>query len=115
MEPSYGNAQHTDITRMPNIILNIPTQPYVSSLLPPSTPPTNTTDIVPFLQAPLVQLKTILKHQLNYPDHFTFCLEGYNGKVDSDKLASNITTVASKNGTSLKIDVNDQCKARPNN
>ena len=33
---------------------------------------------------------------------------------DSEKLASNIITEATKNGSSLKIEVNDIYKVRPN-
>ena len=85
-----------------------------SSLLPPSKNIINTTDISLFLQDPSVQLETILRHQLNYPDHCNLCLEGYNGKTDSDKMTSNIITAATNNGISLNIEINDQYAARPN-
>ena len=85
-----------------------------SSLLPPSKNVINTTDISLFLQDPSVQLGTILKNQLNYPDHWNLCLEGYNGKADSDNMTSNIITAATNNGTSLNIEINDQYAARPN-
>ena len=74
----------------------------------------NTTNIVPFIQVPSAQLGTILRNRLHYPDRCNFCLEGYIGKGDSDKLVSNIITSATKNVTSLKIEINDKFKARPN-
>ena len=74
-------ARHADSTWIPKIILNINTPQYVSSLLPLSTTSINTTDIVPFLQVPSVQLGIFLRHELNYPTHCNFCLEGYNGGV----------------------------------
>ena len=89
-------ARHADSTWIPKIILNIPNPPYVSNLLSPSTTPINTTDIVPFLQIPSVQLGIILKNELNYPGHCNLCLEGYNGKDDSDKLDGSIIAAASK-------------------
>ena len=89
-------ARHDDSTWITNIVLNIPTPPYVSSLLPPSTTPINTIDIVPFLQFPSVQLGIILRREPNYPDHRNFCLEGYKGIRYSDRLASNIIAAASK-------------------
>ena len=107
-------ARHADSTWIPKIILNIPTPLCVSSLLPPSTTPINTTDIVPFLQVPSLQLGIVLRHQLNYPDNCTFCLEGYKGMNDSKRLVTNIITAALKNGTSLRIDTNDHYMARPN-
>ena len=89
-------ARHADSTWIPKIILNIPTPPYVSSFLPPSTTPINTTDIVPFLQVPSVQLGIVLRHKLNYPENRTFCLEGYKGTADSKRLASNIIAAVKK-------------------
>ena len=77
-------------------MLNIPTPPCVSSLLPSSITPINTTDIVSFLQVPSVQLRIILRHELNYPENCTFCLEGYKGTADSKILACNIIVAASK-------------------
>ena len=105
---------HADSTWIPKIILNIPTPPCVSSLLPRSTTSINTTNIVPFLQAPSVQLGNILRYQLNYPNHCNLCLKGYHNMVDSDKLTNNIVTSATNNGISLKIETNDQYTTRPN-
>ena len=83
-------TRHADSTWTLKIILNIPSPPCVSSLLPPSTTPINTSDIVPFLQAPSVQLRIILRHEINYPENCTLCLKGYKGMADSKRLASNI-------------------------
>ena len=89
-------ARHYNFTWIPNIILNIPTPPCVSSLLPLSITANNTTDIVPLIQHPSAQLVTILKHQLNYPKDCYFYLEGYNGMTYSERLASNVITSATK-------------------
>ena len=74
----------------------------------------NNADIVPFIQVPSVQLETIIIHKLNYPDYYTFCLEGYNGMSDVEKLASNIIISATKNIASLKIEANDKYNGRLN-
>ena len=107
-------ARHADYTWIPNIIINIPTPPCASSLLPPSITHINTTDIVSFLQVPPAQHGIFLRHQLNYTDNFTFCLDEYNSMSDSKRLASSIIAVASKNKASLKIGINDHFKGRPN-
>ena len=89
-------ARYAVSTWIRKIILNIPTPPCFYFLLTPSTAPVDTTSIVPFLQYPSAQLRIILKHQVNYPDHCNSCLEGYNGMVYSKRLVSSIITAASK-------------------
>ena len=106
--------RYADSTRIPKIILNIPTAQCVSNLLPPSTTPINTTESFPFLQVSSLQLGIVLIYELTYPTHCNFYLEGYYGTEDSDIFASNIIPVASKNRTSSKIETNDHFKARPN-
>ena len=89
-------ARHNDSTWIPKIILNILTPLYVLSHLLPSTTPINTTDIVPFLQVPSFQLGVILRHELDYPDHYNFYFEGYKSMTYSERLASNTIAAASK-------------------
>ena len=60
---------------------------------PQLTTPINTTDSVPFLQVPSVQLGIFLRHKLNYSENRTFYLEGYKGTADSKILASSIIAV----------------------
>ena len=87
------HSRHADSTWIPNIILNIPTPRCISSLLPPSTTPINTTDIIPLIQVPSVQLGIVLRNELNYPENCIFYLEGYKG-MSSKRLASKIIDAA---------------------
>ena len=80
----------------------------------PSTTPINTADIAPFLQVLSVQLRILHRHELNYPDDCNLCLEGYIGIENKDRLACNNIAAASKNGSSLKIEMNNYFKAIPN-
>ena len=48
---------------------------------------------------------------LQYPKDCTFYFEGYDGVHNADKLKKDLINTASKNGTFLKVNVNDHYAA----
>ena len=108
------SAHENDSTWIPKILMEIPSQYETNVATLNSNDDNNQIDIIPYTVKPSIESRTIYEKCLNYPKDCTFYFQGYDGIHYVDKLKKDIINATSKDGTFLKVDINDHYTARGN-